>query len=441
MSTNRYPAKITKFYLLKLSLPIFFSNLAVPLVGVVDTALVGHLGASNFLAATSIATTVITMVLWSFGFLRMSTVGLVAQDLGKGNYREIVITVIRNLSIAFFVGILIILFKGQLLSVIENFFSTSSETQILIKNYISIRILSAPAELSLYVLVGLFLGLQKTYISSLFVSTFSVLNIIFSIYFVKILDLSIAGIALGTVVSAYLIIFIFLIYTYYFIKNKFNIIPRYKKIFITKKLIKLFNINFDIFIRTIFLTFVFVWITFQSSKLGEDYLAVNTILMQFIIMASFFLDAYAFATEGAAGFALGRKVKKSFLFCVTNAFEISFFTSLIISFIYLFTFKIIINIFTDIEYLRFLSYSYMYWIILIPPIASFCYQFDGIFIGTSTTQELRNSMVISVIIFISISLFFIKYLNNHGIWFSLLIFMVLRSLTLRFYFQNIIKKF
>ena len=126
MSTNRYPAKITKFYLLKLSLPIFFSNLAVPLVGVVDTALVGHLGASNFLAATSIATTVITMVLWSFGFLRMSTVGLVAQDLGKGNYREIVITVIRNLSIAFFVGILIILFKGQLLSVIENFFSTSS---------------------------------------------------------------------------------------------------------------------------------------------------------------------------------------------------------------------------------------------------------------------------------------------------------------------------
>lgn len=441
MSTNRYPAKITKFYLLKLSLPIFFSNLAVPLVGVVDTALVGHLGTTNFLAATSIATTMITMVLWSFGFLRMSTVGLVAQDLGKGNYREIVITVIRNLSIAFFIGLLIILFKGQLLLVIEKYFSTSSETQILIKDYISIRILSAPAELSFYVLVGLFLGLQKTYISSLLVSTFSVLNIILSIYFVKILNLSISGIALGTVVSAYLIIFIFLIYTYYFIKNKFNIIPRYRKIFITKKLIKLFNINFDIFIRTIFLTFVFVWITLQSSKLGEDYLAINTILMQFIIMASFFLDAYAFATEGVAGFALGRKVKKSFLFCVTNSFEISFFTGLIISIIYLFAFKIIINLFTDIEYLRFLSYNYMYWIILIPPIASFCYQFDGIFIGTSATQELRNSMVISVIIFIVLSLFSIKYLYNHGIWFSLLIFMILRSLTLRFYFQNIIKKF
>ena len=441
MSTSRYPAKITKFYLLKLSLPIFFSNLAVPFAGVVDTGLAGRLGDSNFLAAISIATTVITMIFWSFGFLRMSTVGLVAQDLGKGNYREIVVTVIRNLSIAFFIGLLIILFKGQLLSVIERYFSTTPETQNLIKNYISIRILSAPAELSIYVLVGLYLGLQKTYVSSLLVSLFSVLNIIFSIYFVKFLNLSISGIALGTVVSAYIIVFIFLIYTYFFIKRKFNIIPRYRKVFITKKLIKLFNINFDIFIRTIFLTFVFVWITFQSSKLGEDYLAINTILMQFIIMASFFLDSYAFTTEGVTGFALGRKVKKSFLLCVTNAFEISFFTSIVISAIYLFSYKIIINLFTDIEYLRFLSYGYIYWILLIPPIASFCYQFDGIFIGTSTTKELRNSMVVSVVIFIALSLFLIKYLNNHGIWLSLLMFMVIRSLTLRFYFEKILRKF
>lgn len=441
MSTNRYPAKITKFYLLKLSLPIFFSNLAVPLVGVVDTALVGHLGASNFLAATSIATTVITMVLWSFGFLRMSTVGLVAQDLGKGNYREIVITVIRNLSIAFFVGILIILFKGQLLSVIENFFSTSSETQILIKNYISIRILSAPAELSLYVLVGLFLGLQKTYISSLFVSTFSVLNIIFSIYFVKILDLSIAGIALGTVVSAYLIIFIFLIYTYYFIKNKFNIIPRYKKIFITKKLIKLFNINFDIFIRTVLLTFSFLWFIYQSSKVSEDYLAANTILLQFIMLASFFLDSYAHSTEGVIGYSLGRKVKKSFLLAVSNSFRLSFTTGLIISIIYLLFFKNIINFLTDLEYLRFLSYNFFIWIVIIPPIASLCYQYDGIFIGSSQTKDMRNSMIVSFIVFIFISIILGKMFNNHGLWFSLLVFMVMRSLTLKFCFSNILKKF
>jgi len=126
---------------------------------------------------------------------------------------------------------------------------------------------------------------------------------------------------------------------------------------------------------------------------------------------------------------------------VTNAFEISFFTSIVISAIYLFSYKIIINLFTDIEYLRFLSYGYIYWILLIPPIASFCYQFDGIFIGTSTTKELRNSMVVSVVIFIALSLFLIKYLNNHGIWLSLLMFMVIRSLTLRFYFEKILKKF
>jgi MATE family multidrug resistance protein len=234
---------------------------------------------------------------------------------------------------------------------------------------------------------------------------------------------------------------IFIIFTYNFIINKFKIIPRFEKLIVKSKLLKLFNINFDIFIRTLFLTFSFLWVTYLGSKLGEDYLAVNTILMQFIILAAFFLDAYAFSTEGIIGFTVGRKNIKSFLSVVKNSLQLSFFTALIISTIYLIFFKQIVNIITDIEILRFISYKHLIWIIVIPPLASFCYQLDGIFIGASQTKEIRNAMIVSVLSFIGLSIYLTRYFGNHGLWFSLLLFMILRSLTLQFYFNKILRKF
>ena len=190
-----------------------------------------------------------------------------------------------------------------------------------------------------------------------------------------------------------------------------------------------------------FLTFSFLWVTYLGSKLGEEYLAVNTILMQFIILAAFFLDAYAFSTEGIVGFAIGRKNKNSFLEVVKNSIQVSFFTALLISIFYIIFFKQIINTITDIEILRYIIYQHIIWIIIIPPIASVCYQLDGIFIGASQTKEMRNAMIVSVLSFVGISIYLTKYYENHGLWFSLLLFMILRSLTLQFYFKQILKKF
>ena len=225
----RHPSKISKIYLLKLSIPIFFANLAIPLVGLVDTGLMGNLGSEKFLAATSISTAVISMIFWSFGFLRMGTVGLVAQSLGRGDYSGIVMTTLRNLIIGLFFALIIIALRDVILLAINNFFETSEETRILIKRYISIRILSAPAELTMYVLIGLYLGLQKTFISSLLVTFFSLTNIFFSAFFVISMNLGIYGVALGTVLSAYLTAFIFLTNTYFFIKKHFNIIPKFNR--------------------------------------------------------------------------------------------------------------------------------------------------------------------------------------------------------------------
>ncbi len=441
MPTIRYPAIISKSYLFKLAMPIFFSNLAIPLTGLVDTALMGHLENEKYLVAVSISTVVMTMVLWSFGFLRMGTVGLVAQALGRGDYREIVSTTSRNFIIAIIIGIIIIFCQKFIINLIIYFYKPQALTSSLINDYISIRVFSAPAELIMYILVGFYLGIQRTKISSLLIIIFSLLNIFFSLYLVLNQGLKINGVAFGTVLSAYLTIIAFSTYTYFFIIKNFKLIPNFKKILIKKKLIKLFNINFDIFIRTILLTFSFLWISYQGSILGEDYLAANAILLQFIMVSSFFLDAYAYSIEGVVGFSLGRKVKKSFLLAVRNSFELSFITGLLIALLYTFYYRSIINIITDLEFLRFFSYEYVFWVILIPPVASFCYQFDGIFIGASQSKDMRNAMIISFVIYIFLSIFLVKHLNNHGLWLSLLIFMILRSITLRLFFTRILKRF
>jgi|TARA_B110001452_G_scaffold255419_1_gene247848 MATE family multidrug resistance protein len=437
----KYSANIKKIDLFKLSIPIFFSNLALPLVGIVDTTLMGHLNSTKFLAAISISTSVMTMILWSFGFLRMGTVGLISQALGKGDYREISLIISRYFVFAIIISLIIILLKPTIISAINFFFSPSLETFKLINEYISIRVFSAPAELAIYILVGFYLGIQKTNISSLLIIIFSILNILLSIFFVIHMNLGLYGVALGTVLAAYLTVIPFTFYTYFLIKNKFNAILKIKRLFIKSKFIKLLNINYNIFIRTLLLTFSFLWITYQGSKFGEDYLAMNNILIQFIILSSFFLDAYAFATEGVIGFAIGRRSEKTFLKAVKNSIQLSFYTGLFISLIYIFSFKLIINIITDLDILRYLSYGYIFWIIIIPPLASFCYQFDGIFIGASQTSEMRNAMIISVVSFITLSIYFIEQFGNHGLWFSLVLFMIFRFLTLYYYFPRIMKKF
>jgi multidrug resistance protein, MATE family len=441
MNLIKYSGKFSKKKIILLSIPVFFSNLAIPLVGMVDTGLMGNLGETKYLAATSIATSVMTMIIWSFGFLRMGTVGIVAQAYGRGDYREIVKTLLRNFVIAIVIASTIIILKPLIYNSIQYFFNTSLETQRLINTYLNVRVFSIPAELSIYILVGFYLGIQKTKISSLLIIVLSVLNIVFSSLLVLSYDLNIFGVALGTLAASYITLIIFILFTYSFIIKKFKIIPKFEKLIVKSKLLRLLNINFDIFIRTLFLSFSFLWVTYLGSKLGEDYLAVNIILMQFIILAAFFLDAYAFSTEGIVGFTVGRKNKTSFLSIVKNSIQLSFFTALTISILYIIFFKEIINIITDIEILRFISYKHLIWIIIIPPIASFCYQLDGIFIGASQTKEIRNAMVISVTIFIGISIYLTKYFGNHGLWFSLLIFMVLRALTLQFYFKKILRKF
>ena len=428
-------------YILKLSIPIFFANLAVPLVGIIDTSLMGNLEELSYLSATSIAANLFSMIFWSFGFLRMGTVGMVSNAFGQNNFQEITNILLRNLLFVLFLSLSLIILQNFILLLSLKIFSLSNDTSELFKQYFKIRIYSAPGELTIYIITGLFVGLQKTKISSLAVGFFSILNIILSIIFVTKYDLNIKGVAYGTLISAAITSLIFLVYTFWYL-NKISIINiDIKKLLNIKRVKEIFNINFNIFVRTILLTFSFLWFTYLGSQIGEKFVAANAILINLVFLSAFILDAYAFSTEGIVGYSLGKKDFKLFKLIIKNSFILSSITGLIISILYLIIHEKIIFLMTDIYTIRILSLDYSTWLIIIPFISSFCFQFDGIFIGASQTKELKNAMIFSVFLYLIISLILVNYFSNTGIWISLCIFMILRALSLFYYLDRIYLRF
>ena len=428
-------------YILKLSIPIFFANLAIPMVGIIDTALMGNLGSLSYLSATSVAANLFSMIFWSFGFLRMGTVGMVSQANGRNDYTEILNIVVRNLLFVLAISITIILLQNLILSLSLKIFDLSEATRNLYEQYFKIRVYSAPGELTLYIITGLFVGLQKTKTSSLAVGFFSILNILLSIVLVTKFDLNIKGVAYGTLFSALITSIIFLIYMFWYLSKYTKITINFAQIFNLKKIKNIFNINLNIFIRTILLTFSFLWFTYLGTQIGENYVAANAILINLVFLSAFILDAYAFSTEGIVGYSLGKKDLNLFKNIVKNSFILSSISGLIISIIFFFTHNLVINLMSDINEIRELSSSYAVWLIILPVISSFCYQFDGIFIGASQTKELRNAMIFSVFSYLLISILLIKFLFNTGIWISLCIFMILRAISLFYYLDKIYLRF
>ena len=428
-------------YILKLSIPIFFANLAIPFVGIIDTGLMGNLGNLSYLSATSVAANLFSMIFWSFGFLRMGTVGLVSQAYGKKDYSEIFNIVLRNLIFVLTIFIILISFQNYIFRLSLNIFELSVTTEKFYKDYFQIRIWSAPGELTLYIITGLFVGLQKTRISSLVVGLFSILNIILSIILVVKFDLNIKGVAYGTLFSALIISISFLIYTFWYLNRMCRIKIKIDDLINLKKIKNIFNINLNIFIRTILLTFSFLWFTYLGSQIGEDYIAANAILINLVFLSAFILDAYAFSTEGMVGYSLGKNDIILFKRIVKNSFILSSITGLVISIIYFLINEFTIQLMSNIDVIKNLSSSYAVWLIIMPLISSFCYQFDGIFIGASQTRELRNAMIFSVFSYVIISLILADFLGNTGIWISLCVFMILRAFSLYYYLDKIYLRF
>ena len=311
--------------ILKLAIPNIISNITVPLLGLVDLALMGHLGSDIYIGAISLGGVIFNIIYWGFGFLRMSTSGFTAQAYGEKNRPESITILIRALIVALLISFLILILKSPIAWLSFKLIGGSPDVEILAKEYFLIRVWAAPAALSLFVFTGWFLGMQNARYPMIIAILVNIANILFSVFFVYIMKMKSDGVALGTALSQYIgvIIAIFILLKKY--KHLFPFVSK-QSILDLKVLANFFRVNSDIFIRSLCIIMVFTFFTSKSASINDSILAVNSLLIQLLLFFAFFIDGFAFAGEALVGKFIGANesinLKKTvkmdaYLFCIT----------------------------------------------------------------------------------------------------------------------------
>lgn len=412
--------------ILRLAIPNIISNISIPLLSTVDTILMGHLSARH-LGAVGIGAMIYNFLYWNFGFLRMGTTGITAQNFGKKDQSEIIHTLLRALTVAVILAISIMLLCIPINWIASKAFNILPEQQDLVNSYYYIRILAAPATLSLFALNGWFFGMQNAMYPLYITLITNVLNIIISFFCVQYLNMATAGVAWGTVIGQYVGCFAAL----YFIKRSYQSYFNYYQkelLFQWDKLKNFLSINSDIFIRTVFLTIAFSFFYSQSSSSGELILAVNVILLQLINWMSYGIDGFAFAAESMVGKYKGaeddQKLKRSIVLALLWGGALA----LLYALVYGFAFKPILLLFTpDLEVVQ-LAQKYFWWIVVFPIASFLCYIWDGIFIGLTAAKSMRNSIFIAFILYMVCYYGFRPIEKDHAIWLALFVFVFSRGI-------------
>lgn len=414
--------------ILKLAIPNILTNLSVPLVSLVDLGLMGRMPSSAYIVAIGLGTVVFNFLYWAFGFLRMGTTGLVSQAFGKGDQAQTVNLLSRSIIIAALIGFSLILLQNPIFELAAFLIQAEQEAFKPLEIYFSYRIYAAPATISIFVLSGWLLGMQDSKSVLLIAVLVNGLNALLSFILVKKFGLDVDGVALGTVVAQYtgLIFAIFII----FLKHRINFKSlKYHSFFDPQDWKEFFRVNFDIFIRTLCLILVMSFFKVKLTATGILLGAANILLFEFITISAYGIDGFAFAAESLCGKYFGKKDGLAFLKAVRISFYWGVGLSMLLSLAYLLFGKHLLQLLTNKEDVVLLALDYLPWLIIAPLINSFAFIWDGIYIGSTATKQMRNSMILATFfIFFPAFALFKNGLGNHGIWLAFSIFMFSRGL-------------
>ena len=416
--------------ILRLAIPNIITNITVPLLGMVDTAIVGHLqngDGVDYIGAIAVGTMIFNIIYWNFGFLRMGTSGFTAQAYGAKDKEEQANILFRACFIAIAAALLLIIFQKPIGKLSLMLIEDKNSVGALALSYFSIRIWAAPATLSMYALKGWLIGMQDSKNPMWISIIINLLNIIFSFVLVFYFDMSIKGVALGTVIAQYG----GLITTLLIWRKKYKEIAKYfnvKKALSLEKMKLFFKINSDIFLRTLCLIIVTSYFTIASTKMPYPTLAMNTLLMQFFTLFSYFMDGFAYAAESLCGKAKGENNYPQLQAFVKRFLLWGGVISVLFIIIYALFGENILGIFTDnkdvIEY----SKNYLHWILLIPITGFIAFLYDGILIGLTESVVMRNAIFISTAAFFLIFYLLSPYIGNNALWIAFLTYLLGRSL-------------
>lgn len=418
--------------ILHIALPSIISNITVPLLALVDTTIVGHLGSASYIAAIALGGMIFNMIYWLFNFLRMGTGGLTAQAYGANQHQATSYILLRSLTIAGGIALTLLLLQRPIFQVTFHFVTATAEVRSLASIYFNILIWGAPAMLALYSFTGWFLGMQNARIPMCIAITQNVVNIAVSTLLVFGCHLKIEGVALGTLISQYTALLLAVIFclTKFDVKQHFEL----KAILDINTLKRFFQINRDIFLRTLCLIAVTTYFTSAGSTQGELTLAANTLLMQFFIIFSYFMDGFAYAGEALGGRYFGAHDRLNFqrvtryLFAWGGALSVLFF------FIYFLSGTSLLHLLTDDSQVINRAQQYLPIIYFIPLISFAAFLFDGLYIGTTATRYMLISMFCaSAAFFVLIN---VCTLSNTLLWLAFLVYLGGRGLMQAFLFKK-----
>lgn len=425
--------------ILGLAIPNIITNITVPLLGMVDMAIVGHLSATH-IGGITIGTSIFNLIYWNFGFLRMGTSGFTAQAYGARRLDEAVRIFVRALTIAWVIAAALIILQYPISLLSRQVFSGSSEVMHLAMVYFFVRIWAAPATLGLYGIKGWFIGMQNSKLPMWIAIFINVVNIVCSLLFVIVLKWDIAGVALGTVIAQYSGLFVGLFFAYKYYGKILRRHMHIRESLRWREMRSFFKVNGDIFLRTVCLSIVFAFVTAASGRISDEVLAIDALLLQFFHLFSYIMDGFAYAGESLVGRYIGAKDGRQLRLSVRYLLFWGLALTLLFTGIYAVAGEWILKLFSDDLSIIQGARGYLFWTLLIPVCGFSAFLFDGIFIGATASRTMRNSMFVA-----SLSFFLVYYggkylfldgstlatqqtIANNILWAAFLVYVSLRGI-------------
>lgn len=410
--------------ILQIALPSIVSNITVPLLGMIDVAIVGHMGSPVYIGAVAVGSMIFNLVYWLFGFLRMGSSGMTSQALGRRDLTEVTRILVRSVVIALGIALLLVVLQMPMKWAAFALIGPTEDVAPFASTYFNIVIWGAPASLALFSLMGWFIGMQNTRFPMFISIMQNVVNILASLTLVYGFGMKIEGVALGTVIAQYagFIVAIALLLKYYG-----RLFPYYRGERLFKDISAFFHVNSDIFLRTLCLVTVNLYFTSAGARSGAVILSVNTVMMQLYLFFSYFMDGFAYAGEALGGRTYGAKNRVAFSETLRRLWMWMLIVTTAYTLLYIIGGRWIFSILTDEPQVIAASDEFLWWTWLVPAAGSVAFIWDGIFIGITATRGMLVSSFVSALCFFGLYLLTEPLLGNHGLWLAMIVYLAMRG--------------
>ena len=413
--------------ILQIAVPSIISNITVPVLGLIDVTIVGHLGAAAYIGAIAVGGMLFNIIYWIFGFLRMGTSGMTSQAYGKHDLDEVARLLLRSVGVGLLIAIILVTLQYPIRKLAFTFIQTTEEVERLATLYFRICIWGAPAMLGLYGFAGWFIGMQNSRFPMYIAITQNIVNIAASLCFVYLFHMKVAGVAWGTLTAQYAgFLMALLLWRRYYGGLKKHV--AWHEVLKKEAMLRFFQVNRDIFLRTLCLVIVTLFFTSAGAAQGEIVLAVNTLLMQLFTLFSYIMDGFAYSGEALVGKYVGANNQPALYRTVRQLFIWGVGLSTGFTLLYFFGGKSFLGLLTnEISVIR-EAENYFYWVLAIPLTGFAAFLWDGIFIGATATRQMFYSMLVASGSFFLVYYSLHEWMGNHALWLAFIVYLSLRGI-------------